>query len=257
MPIAEWVEYIRKLVDLALELAGASPERWAELSERLGPLPPADRDRVIDALDVFADPERLEPEQRLALWERLRNEIDRHRQFASAEWSMDADVLARMQAIADRLEPTENVERFAHLFAWRPSLPDVDRRNFAAYEAKLLELRKQAVSETLAASSTDGLRDLAVRSPVPGHLGWTVGMVASEELTGELLGWLDAEDSKVQEVASSWANQKLSNGGVPWLRDALAQPQMTVAARRILLVLNAPPRAEVWDALADLRAGSE
>jgi excisionase family DNA binding protein len=255
VPIAEWIEYIRNLVDLALELAGASPERWAELSERLGPLPPADRDRVIEALDVFADPERLDPEQRLALWERLRNEVDRHRQFASAEWSMDADVLARMQVIADGLEPTESVERFAHLFAWRPSLPDVDRRNFADYEAKLLELRKRAVNETLAASSIDGLRDLAARSPVPVHLGRTVGMVASEDLTGELLGWLDAEDSKVQEAASSWANQKLSNGGVSWLRDALAQPQMTVAARRILLALNAPPRGEVWDALADLEPG--
>lgn len=255
VPIAEWIEYIRSLVDLALELAGASPERWAELSERLGPLPPVDRDRLIEALDTFADPGRLDPEQRLALWERLRNEIGRHRQFANAEWSMDADVLARMQVIADRLEPTESVERFAHLFAWRPSLPDVDRSNFAAYEAKLLELRKQAVSETLAASSIDGLRDLAARSPVPGHLGWTAGMVASEDLTPGLLGWLDAEDSKVQQAASSWANQKLSNGGVPWLRDALAQPQMTVAARRILLALNAPPRGEVWDALADLEPG--
>jgi Helix-turn-helix domain len=252
VPISEWIEYIGHLVRLAIGLADARPERWAVLSERLGPLPPTDRDRLLGALDAFADPQALGDEQRLALWDRLHHEIGRHQRFASAEWSMDANVLARMQTIADRLEPTASAERFAYLFDWHPNLPDVDVDNFEAHEAKLLELRKQAVSETLATSSIDGLKSLAARSPVPGHLGWTVGMVASEDLTPELLPWLDSEDPKLQEVASSWAHQKLLSRGVPWLRDALAQPQASRAARRVALALNAAATSEVWDALADV-----
>ena len=252
VPIAEWIDFVSQLVRLGIELADGNPERWAELGERLGPLPPEPRERLFTALEAFADPNSLDANQRLALWERLHKEIGRHRQFASAEWSMDSDTLARMQAIADRIEPTGAAERFAHLFDWRPSLPDVDMHDYESYETKLLELRKQAVSETLATSSMSALRDLAERSPVPGHLGWTVGMVAAEDLMPELISWLDNKDPKLQEVASSWARQKSSSGGVPWLRNALAQPQSAAMSRRIVLALNATPTHELWDALADI-----
>jgi hypothetical protein len=77
-------------------------------------------------------------------------------------------------------------------------------------------------------------------------------MVASEDLTPELLSWLDAEDPKLRVVATNWAAQKLLTCGVPWLRDALAQPPMKVLARRTALVLNVRPTSEVWDALADI-----
>jgi hypothetical protein len=77
-------------------------------------------------------------------------------------------------------------------------------------------------------------------------------MVAPDDLTSDLLSWLDAEDSRLQMVAASWATYKLTSCGVPWLCDALAQPQMAATDRRILLALNAPPTSEVWDALADL-----
>jgi hypothetical protein len=255
VPISEWLDYIDHIVRLGIALAGSDHDRWATLAQRLGPLPPSDRDRVLAALDAFVDQQALTYERSLALWEALRKEIGHHQQFPSAEWSMDTTVLDGMQAIADRLEPTDRVERFAHLFDWRPNLPDVDIRDSEAHEAKLLELRKQAVSETLATGSIDGLRDLAARSPVPGHLGWTVGMVASEELTPELLPWLDAADPKLQAVASSWASQKLARHGASWLREALAQVPTTSAARRTALALCAPPTSEVWDALADIDTG--
>jgi excisionase family DNA binding protein len=251
VPMAEWIEYIGHLVRLAIGLAGENPERWAQLSEHLGPLPPADRDHVLEALETFADPECLDSKQRLLLWERMHNEISRHRQFASADWSMDDAVLTRMEAIADRLEPKDSPERFAYLFDWHPDLRDVDMRDYEAYQEKLLELRKQAVSQALAASSINGLRDLAERSTALGSLGWIAGMVTSEDLTPELLTWLDAEDSNRQEVAFTWASQKLSRHGVQWLKDVLARPQMGVAERRIRLALSAPAISDVWDTLAE------
>jgi hypothetical protein len=250
--IAEWIEYIGTLVRLAVGLADENSERWAQLSEHLGPLPPADRDYVLGALEVFADPKRLDPEQRLILWERIHNEIGRHRQFPTADWSLDDVVLARMQAVADRIEPKDSPERFAYLFGWHPDLPDVDISNHEAYEKKLLELRKHAVSQTLAASSLTGLSDLTARSAAPGHLGWVVGMVASEDLEPELLTWLDADDSNRQQVAVSWAGQKLSKEGLPWLREVLARPQMEALNRRVRLALSARPTSEVWDALAEI-----
>lgn len=249
VPITEWVEYIGHLVRLSIELAGRDPERWGEMTTRLGPLPPAERDRLLDALDAFADPDSLAAEERLALWERLHKEVSRHQAFFSAERSMDDGPLSRMQALADRLEPTANVERFGYLFDWHPDLPDIDLNDHDAYDKKLLELRTQAVNDTLESAAVEGLRDLAERSPAPSELGWVVGAVAAEELTPELLTWLDSERRSVREVAATWALRRLQEGGVPWLCETLARPEMTVAERRRILALNAPPTREVWDAI--------
>ena len=252
VPISEWVEYIGHLVRLAIGLADDDLDRWAELVEQLGPMPPTERNKLLNALDAVADPESLSTEQRLLLWERLHKEIARHRQFPDADWSMGDDSLSRMQVIADRLEPTTSVERFGYLFDWRPDLPDIDQFDNATYEAKLLELRTQAVKEVLDTNSIEGIHSLAERSPVPGQLGSVVGAAAPDELTAELLTWLDSENPKLREVAYSWAAWKLQQGeGVKWLVDVLARPEMTQPSRRAALALRAPSTAELWDALAE------
>jgi excisionase family DNA binding protein len=252
--ISEWIEYIGHLVRLAIDLAGADAERWAELSDRLDQLPPGERARLLEALDSFADPNALDSQQRLLLWERLHTEVARHRRFATADWSMDDESLSAMQAIADRLEPTSSVERFGYLFDWHPDLPDVDPDDHAAYDATLLELRTQAVNETLDTGSAEGLRNLAERSPVPSQLGWVVGAVASEELTPELLTWLDSENPKLLEVAGSWASRKLQDKGVAWLLEALGRPETTPPSRRRAIALRVPSTSEFWDALAQVDA---
>jgi len=250
--ISEWIQYIRHLVRLAIDLAGTDPERWAELSEHLGPLPPPERARLLQGLDSFADLDLLTPQQRLLLWERLHKQVAEHRRFATADWSMDDETLSVMQAIADRLEPTTNVERFGYLFDWHPDLPDVDLDDYAAYETRLVELRTQAVKNTLEIASTEGLRKLAERSPVPSHLGWIVGEVAPEALTPDLLTWLDSESSKLRDVAARWASRKLLDKGVAWLVEVLARPEMASPVRRTALARNVPSMSEFWDALAQL-----
>lgn len=250
--VADWIEYIGHLVRLATALADAKVDRWAELAEHLGPLPPAEKEHLIDALEAIADPDSLEPDQCLLLWERLHMEIARHRRFADAEWSMDEVPLSRLEAIAARLEPTENVERFAYLFDWHPDLPEADPTDHVAYEQKLMSLRAEAVEHTLSQAGLDGLRRLAARTTVPGHLGWTVGAIANEELTSELLRWLDASDKAARDVAAAWASKNLLDGGASWLRDALADPQMSTHERRAALVEQAPATPEIWGALDEI-----
>ncbi len=250
--VSEWIEYTEKLVDLAIGLAERRADRWASLSEHLGPLPPQARGRVLSALEAFAQQARLSSDDQLLVWDRLRGEIARHRQFADADWSMAADVLDRMQATADLLAPTTSAELHAYLFDWHPDLPGADRRDFEAHQARLLELRKQAAEETLENDGIEGLRALAVRSPVPNHLGWTVGMVATESVTPDLLTWLDSEDKALREVAEGWASQKQSSDDSSWLREILPRPEMVPPERRILLALCARPVSEVWDALEQI-----
>ena len=251
---ADWVEFISHLVRLAIQLAGTDSNRWAKLAEFFGPLPPAERERLLESLEQFADPTTLTPAGRLELWERIDREIARHRKFPSADWSMDEQPLSRLQAIADQLEPKSDVARFGYLFDWHPDLPDAELGD-DGYDQKLAELRRQAVKETLDSASIDGLNALAERSVVPSHLGWAVGEVASDELTGNLLGWLDSESGALRDVTQNWAAQRLSENGVPWLLEVLARPEVKSLKQRTALALAAPATRELWDALSEAGEG--
>jgi excisionase family DNA binding protein len=250
--IAEWIEYIGHLVRLAIALAGSRVERWAELAARVGALPPKERTRVIEALELFAAPESLAPDERLVLWERLHTEVARQRRFADAEWSMDEAPLSRLEALAARLEPSGDVERFAYLFDWHPDLPDVDLHDHTGYEDKLLSMRIEAVKEALVNDGLEGLRRLAARSAVPSHVGWTAGMVAQEKFTADLLQWLDAPEEDLRAMAAGWASKKLLDYGASWLHGALANPSMTVEARRVALVREAPALRDIWATLDEI-----
>ena len=167
--ITEAIEYIGAVVTLALDLADDVPDRWADLAEHLAPLPPDDRERVLAFLELKTQA-TLDDADRLALWDRLHTEIARHRRFPSAEWSMDNGTLNRLDAIAVRLEPKDQVARYAYLFDWHPDLPGFGD-DFASYEAELTRLRNDAVKETLEATSLDGIKELASRAAAVRFLG--------------------------------------------------------------------------------------
>lgn len=250
LPMSEWLSFIARVVDLALDLAVGDVDRYATLGEHVYSLPPADQERVLDAIATFAGQADLTEDGRLALWERLRNEVGRHQQFSDADWAMPSAPLARLAEITAGLEPTARPERFGYLFDWHPDLPGVDPFDHRLHEERLLEMRTAAIQDVLAAGGIEHLRLLALRSPISGQLGWTLGAVAGDDLTPVLLTWLDSSDPHLEDVATSWARRKLVDHGVPWLSEALGRTEANVPARRRVLVLNAPPNHELWDFLA-------
>lgn len=258
VPVSEYIAFIGCLVQRAIRLAGTDAVRWSALVGVVDALPRDEQAQLLDAVEAtFEDADTMDPAARLVLWDRTHKEVARHQRFSSADWSMAQNPdnpLARMQKFADRLEPTAHVERFGYLFDWRPDLPGMDLGAREAYEQRLLQLRTEAVSETLRSAGLDGLRALAERSPAGHQLGWVLGSVASEELTPDLLAWLDSADPKQCEVAGAWAQRKLLDEGATWLRLVLARPEAAPSERRERLALNAPATSEVWDALIDVDA---
>jgi excisionase family DNA binding protein len=247
LSVAEWVDYIGHLVDIAVELAASDATRWAELATRLGPLTPTERERLLGALEQFASEADLGPEERLALWESVDREVARHGRFPDADWSMAEKPLGRLRSLAERLEPDTDVGRFAYLFDWRPDIPGPDE-DFRAHTERLAAVRQEAVTETLGTESVPGLRTLAERAKVPGQIGFTLGELDPDELTPELLGWLDSEVPALQDVARSWASYKLQQDA-EWLREAFVHPAAADTERRIALAQAANANAVTWDIL--------
>lgn len=254
LSMSEWLRFIAHVVDLALELAGSDVERQATLAEHVYSLPPTDQDRVLDAVASFVGQDGLSDDDRLVLWERLRHEVGRHQKFSEADWAMPTGPLTRLADITESLLPTARPERFGYLFDWHPDIPDVDPFDHDLHERRLLELRTAAIETVLAEGGFEHLQLLAMRSPVGGQLGWTLGIVAPDDLTPVLLTWLDSPDPHLTDAAAGWVRRRLVDKGVPWLRDALSRPEANTPERRAVLALNAFAGRELWDFLASTDA---
>lgn len=253
VPVIEVIEYTGKLVDLGLDLAAAAPARWKELVDRISPLPPKDRERVIAALEGLADSDDLDDDVRLELWETLHEEIARHRRYADTDWALDEESLARLDEVDRKLEPV-TTDRFSYLFDWHPHLPDVGLSDYASYEQRLSALRADAVQTTLREGGVDGLSRLARRSVVPNQLGWTAAEIAKDDpdIQRAMLSALDASDDKLRELAKGWAQKRQLGEPADWYLKAAKQPELEPPARKIALALEAPQRPDVWDALETL-----
>jgi excisionase family DNA binding protein len=249
---ADWLRYIERLVELAIEMAGADSARWATLVGRLGPLPPGERERLTGALAELASEQELEPAQRLELWEALRHEIARHRRFPTADWSMGEEALAPLSEIARQVKPTGAAEASAHLFEWHPDISGVDTANHDRYDQALEGLREQAVRRVLEEQGTDGLRTLALRSVAPSTFGWQLPKVADEQLEGELFEWLDSDEQSLRVAASQWAGINMHRDGEGWLKQALERIPAEESERRTMIALSMPHRRALWDALGRL-----
>ena len=249
--MAEWFTYVGHLVGLAVRLAGEDTGRWGELAGRIAPLPDGDRGRVLEGLEQVAK-RKYSPDQQLVLWERVNAEVLKHRRFASADWALDASSLSRLSEIARLLEPTTDAQRYAYLFNWHPDLPDVEPRDHDTYRRRLAKLRVAAIEDTIRSESIEGLARLAQKAPVPSQLGFTLGGIDSDDLTPNLLSWLDADEDKLREVAESWARHRLFIGGAGWLRTSMARPELQRDGRRTVLARNIPANKEAWDALDEI-----
>jgi len=260
MPMADWVSYTHAVVRLALSLTVNRPERLAKLVKVLNQLPTDDQAQILTALEqVTATAEALPFDQRFALWESVRQLIDRHRRYASADWALGAAILDRLEALATQLEPTDDPKRFAYLFAWRPDIPELvehPRSDYMARAAELAELQRAAIAEVL--TDEDPLRTLTAlvdRAPVPRHVGFTLAKF-DQVSADALLGWFGAERPALQEAAQAWLQHKLALDGPEVLRDLLARCELTGPGRE-LVIRCVPARAQFWDVLDLEQADAE
>ena len=250
LPMSEWIAFTHAMVDRALAHAGVDAGRLAQLAEGLAAVPPDDRDRIMALFENLVQKDMLGSEARLVLWERLHELAARHERFASSPRALSRSLQTRLSDLVARLEPTSDPQRFAYLFDWHPDLPGVDTSDFEAHAARLSQLRSEALLSVLAMPDrVKGLTDLARRVAAPTQLGWALGDLDKIELP-EVRSWFSSSESNLREAAAIWARRRMEIRGSKWFAQALREPGFEGEARQILLH-NAPPTRDTWQALRD------
>ncbi len=248
VPIREWIEFVKEIVNRAIGHAGASADNLARLVSMLSTVPPDDRDRMMAHLEAVAASRKLDQEARSRLWEQLEITVARHRRFSSAAWAMEAKTVDRLERLADGIEPTSDPSRLAYLFDWHPELDGVDSSDFDTYQVRLRQARANAVGQILdRADWSDTLAVVARRAKAPSQLGWSIA--DSDQVTAQdLVPWVSGEEPSLREMAFHVIQRRLDTGGPGYLEELLSMQEVQGEARtRILRAV--PPARRFWDVL--------
>lgn len=155
-------ETFDEIINRALALADDNAERWVSIVSGIPTFANIHREKACDLLEAFI--KRADSAQRLTLWTALRELINRHKAFQEAAWSMKLPELARMESIAQQLEPSDALARMAWLFNdHHPAVPGAELDSIE-------RAREAAVRQAFEAGGVDLVIELATLVAFPRYI---------------------------------------------------------------------------------------
>ena len=213
----EYWEQVSFYAKLAVSEAGHDTERLAELVNHLNILPKPSYDELLGILssDVILD---LPEDQKLHLWDCLINLIHRHRQHSDASWALDNESLLTIEAVAEKLSPSDPFNFYQHLFSGLDANLYEETGNWEEQEKKLEKRRQQAIGEILESGGIKSVISFAESVELPNQVGHSLGIIADEETDSILLPeYLISEDHKLSSFIHDYVWSRRYAKGWSWV----------------------------------------
>jgi hypothetical protein len=112
--VADMQYAFQQYADVAVELAGTDISRLTALVDSLPQLEAAVRARAILAISTSA--KDADSDAVFQLWSKLRDLVQKHRNFPDANWTLKADQLKPLDELCHMIEPRDPVRRIVWLF---------------------------------------------------------------------------------------------------------------------------------------------
>jgi hypothetical protein len=233
-------------VERCIEDAGEDAQRWSTILAHTSELPPADRERVVAALDSMAHQPELATDFQDAVWRTLVDLIGRHREFPDAAWALPDEELGKLDALAARYLPKSAYLRLAGLFqSWTPYIGARRRDDYEDFERELGRQRVEAIKEIEAEGGFDAITRLARDASVHGSVGAALANGGSSH-DEELLGWLASDDQDLTSTAMSYFSARYALDGFELITGLLERDELTVDQRARLLLVARDNLPEAW-----------
>lgn len=233
-------------VERCIEDAGEDAQRWSTILAHTSALPPADRERVVAALDSMADQPELATDFQDAVWRVLVDFIGHHREFPDAAWALPEEELGKFDALVARYVPKSAYLRLVGLFqSWTPYVGARRQDDFEDYERELGRQRVEAIKEIESEGGFDAITRLARDASVHGSVGIALANVGSSH-GEELLGWLASDDPDLISTAGSYFSARYEREGFELITGLLERDDLTVDQRARLLLVARDNLPEAW-----------
>jgi hypothetical protein len=174
-----WAE-IQDIAERLLQLAENDIERWHFLLSNLKALQPPLMERVLQGAEAFG--RKLEGEERLRFWARLRALLHHHNQFSAEEkvdWVYPRNILDRLEALYGSLVPADPIARLSWLFSYQAGRPTDVARDWKE-EQRRIDADRAAAVEELVKGAPSSLIAALPHFENPHLLGFCTGQAALE-----------------------------------------------------------------------------
>jgi len=245
----EYWEQISFYAELAVSMASQDNSRLGELIDHFDNLPKPSFDRLLEVLSSDAIT-GLPENERLPLWDRLTKFTSEHRRFSDAKWALNSDLLSAIEAVSDKLAPSNPLNLYQHLFSDRDWELYEKNVNLDEQRKKLDDRRQKAIREILNIGGLNLVIEFAEAVNSPSHVGYSIGCIAERQIDEVLLpAYLETENRKLSFFASGYVRSRHDTNGWSWA-DGLDKSKWSAGQiGRFLSCL--PFTKETWDRTAE------
>jgi hypothetical protein len=213
----DYWRYISGVVDLVLNLAAVDVSRWLELLDRCTTLLPQDRGRIFGALEQI-DPRVLNDDQRVSLWESLRETAQKHTAFQDADWALPAEEVKRLTEIRDRFAPEDEVQIAAPLFDEGQMLYESTEVPHEEREAALRQRQQVAVERIWNIGGLSGVLTLARKVKDSWRVGLALAATKESEPEAQIIpDLLCSADKQIVNFAAGYAGRRIDTERPDWV----------------------------------------
>lgn len=242
----------REIVTRLLTDVGTNGRRWRDLVFKVDDVSKEQHDAIVERL-LAIDVGSFNSEDRLTVWNALKEVISRHREFPDAKWAMPKEMVDRLQKAYDRFKPEDLISRHAGLFSRVPKLLNPPERDWRARHDALETARLNAVLELKAEGGLPLLLDYAARVERPEEVGFTVGKNGlleeeEDEILGRKLGSAVAAENS---FGRGFVTGRFSSQGWDWVDSKLSADMASVwlPEQRADFLASLTFEARTWDML--------
>ena len=241
---SEYWEQITIYTELATGLARSGTEKLVELIDRLSTLPAPAQENLLEHL-VSEEVMRLPETERLVIWERLRELVREHVRYAEAEWAMPADMIAKVEFIANTLAPEKPEMKYHHLFSGR-DFDLFDRKgDYEQQRKRLNKIRQEAIQTILNEGGVRAALNFARNVAAAYEVGHALGGVGNEEVESEILpSLLVAEGETEKRFVSGFVWARFREANWAWVDQMLGNDWNNLQKSAFLALL--PFEEAVW-----------
>lgn len=246
----------REIISRALAQAERQPTRLVTIIKSMSEFQPDSRNKTLDVVEGYLE-KNAQSDGTYLLWAALREEVNRHRAFADADWALKEEELARIDLIVDKYEPSDPVRLNVWVFDdWMPSVPGKLDDLVDSVDAA----RRTAAQTVFAQLGIAGLQSLAeaakLKQLVAGALdGVNVDALGFAELVKNSVGRSD-ELEHFASVASAVAAKRFGDQWVAILKEmAITNKWAPSTVARLLSAL--PDVRGTWTLVAEFGPETE
>jgi hypothetical protein len=243
---ADFRLFISEVVNMAVAMAETDPGHWPDLLNHVTLLRGGDLHKPFAALEKFAEQPVQEP-LRVALWNKLRQIVQRHSRFDDAGWALPKEEVARIALLRDKFTPTNLVAANVPLFDESGVMEGGESETYEEKQRRREKERQVAIRGIWNSGGETMVLELAQKVRQPGTVGWSLAAELGADASEKIIpAHLASSINAIRNCAAAFSCQRIHTNGQDW---AEAQPSSSWTPEQVsawALQMAFGPRTWDW-----------